>query len=111
MNIAIVGSRKYSNLPKVSSYVRSLPPGTVVVSGGAQGVDRAAEFAALSVGLGTIIFLPNWEKYGKKAGFLRNMDIVKQADKLVAFWDGESKGTLHSINLAKEKGISVEIYQ
>jgi hypothetical protein len=111
LRIAIVGSREYKDLPKVVSYVVALPPDTIVVSGGARGVDQAAEHAAHTHGLDCIICLADWELHGKKAGYLRNIDIVNNADKLVAFWDGKSKGTQHSINLAKSKGIPVEIYQ
>lgn len=110
MKIAIVGSREYKDLPKVVSYVIALPPDTIIVSGGARGVDQAAEHAAGCAGLQKIIYPADWSKYGKKAGYLRNIDIVNAADKLVAFWDGKSKGTQHSINLAKAKGIPVEVY-
>lgn len=109
MKIAIVGSREYPNLEDVRDFVRSLPPGFVIVSGGAKGVDRVAEDEAVKVGLKVEVFYPDWAKYGKRAGFLRNVGIVEAADELVAFWDGESKGTMHSVRLAKEKGIPVSI--
>lgn len=111
MNIAIVGSRGYVHLNKVATYVAALPPETCIVSGGAAGVDLAAEQAARSRGLSVQLFLPDWKQYGKKAGPIRNQQIVDQAEKLVAFWDGTSKGTQHSINLARKKGIPVEIYE
>jgi hypothetical protein len=48
------------------------------------------------------VFKPDWNKYGKSAGFVRNKLIIENADIVFAFWDGESKGTLISINIAKE---------
>ena len=48
----------------------------------------------------TLIFPANWEKYGKRAGFIRNEDIIKNCDAVIAFWDGKSKGTFHSLSLA-----------
>lgn len=111
MKLAIVGSRDYAHLDAVESFVNSLEKGTIVVSGHAPGVDRKAEEAALARGLGTIIFPAEWEKYGRGAGYKRNKLIVKECDALVAFWDGESKGTLHSIRLAKKAGKYVRVYQ
>ena len=104
MKIAIVGSRDFPDLEVVKEYVRGLPEGTVVISGGARGVDSTAEAEARLCGLEVISFVPDWNKHGKKAGFLRNVDIVEACDKLVAFWDGKSKGTQHSLTLAKTMG-------
>lgn len=55
MKIAIVGSRDYHDLAAVWRYVESLPEDTVIVSGGARGVDAAAEMAAKSRGMETEI--------------------------------------------------------
>lgn len=110
MRVAIVGSRTYTKLTEVYSYIKCLPPDTIIVSGGARGVDTAAEHAARQFRLAVQVFLPDWTTHGKKAGFIRNAQIVNNSDKLVAFWDGESKGTLHSILLAQQKGIPVVIY-
>lgn len=107
--IAIVGSRDFPNLDQVREYVRSLPLDTVIVSGGARGVDTVAEFEANRVGLQTLIFPADWS-LGRWAGYARNRDIVAAADELVAFWDGYSKGTLHSVELARKRGIPVRIY-
>jgi hypothetical protein len=109
MRIAIIGSRGFSEPRKVTDYVASLPDAAVVVSGGARGVDTWAERAARARGLGVEIHPAEWEKYGKRAGFVRNYAIVKDADRVVAFWDGQSKGTAHSIRIAREMGKDVEI--
>jgi hypothetical protein len=110
VRIAIVGSRNFPDLSRVDSYVASLPAGTTIVSGGAAGVDRAAECAAERYGLGKIIFPALWGAYGKSAGFKRNVQIVGAADKVAAFWDGVSRGTQHTINIAKERKVPVEIH-
>lgn len=109
MNIAIVGSRDYEDVSKVVAFVKELPKGTVVISGGARGVDTIAEASAQMFGLETKIFKADWATYGKQAGFLRNRQIVDLADRLVAFWDGQSRGTAHSIQLGYDKGIPVEV--
>ncbi len=56
--VAIVGSRAHPNLDLVREYVRSLPPGTVVISGGAAGVDSVAVMTALASELDTVEFYP-----------------------------------------------------
>lgn len=80
-----------------------------MISGGASGVDTAAADAARARGLDVIVFQPMWGVYGKSAGYKRNIQIVEASDRVVAFWDGTSKGTQHSINIAKEKNKPVEI--
>lgn len=53
----------------------------------------------------TIIeYLPDWDKYGKSAGFKRNTTIVEACDTLLAFWDGKSRGTQDSIAKAEKLG-------
>ena len=104
MRIAIVGSRNYPALDDVRRYVNSLPADTVIVSGGARGVDITAEEAARKRGLATFIYPADWTKYGKQAGFRRNRQIVEDCDQVVAFWDGKSHGTAHSLRLAVAMG-------
>jgi hypothetical protein len=40
----------------------------------------------------------DWDTFGKSAGYRRNEQMAEDADALVAFWDGESKGTAHMID-------------
>lgn len=77
---------------------------TTLVSGGAIGVDLIAETVARNTKTKCLIFKPQWDKLGKRAGFERNKRIVEAAEVVVAFWDGESKGTQHTINLALAAG-------
>jgi len=107
--VAIVGSRGYSNLEAVRAYVRSLPKDTVVVSGGAAGVDITAEITAKDCGLAVVVWPADWARYGRRAGLLRNIQVVENCDRVVAFWDGKSRGTAHSIDLARKAGKPVEV--
>jgi hypothetical protein len=109
VKIAIVGSREYPNLGRVTAYVESLPEGTVIVSGNAEGVDRVAEVAGNHYGLDVISIPADWDTHGKGAGYIRNIEIVEQVETVVAFWDGKSKGTLHTITEATKRGIRVII--
>lgn len=116
MKIAIVGSRDFKDKDKVFYELQRLHElvdyhsEVSFVSGGARGVDTWAEENAKILKFPIKVIKPDWNKYGKRAGFLRNELIVNKADKLIAFWNGTSKGTKHSIDLAIKKGISVDIY-
>lgn len=111
LHVAIVGSRDFPALEMVKAYVLTLPKHAIVVSGGARGVDRTAERMAMISGLETRVFFPDWEKYGKQAGFIRNHDIIDRADIVAAFWDGDSRGTANSIELAKKKKKPLTVFK
>ena len=105
MKLAIVGSRtfkKYNTLCWFITRHIDLPKISLVISGGAQGADTLAERYAKENNIPVKVIRPNWKKHGKAAGFIRNKDIVKECDILVAFWDGKSRGTKHSIDLAEK---------
>lgn len=99
--IAVVGSRSYHKPALVREYLAMFKGAEVeIVSGGAPGVDTFAERYAKELGFPVKIFLPDWDRYGKGAGFIRNQQIVDHSDVLAAFWDGSSRGTKDSIDKA-----------
>lgn len=100
--VAIIGSRDFPDLDLVREYVCALPPCTRVVSGGARGVDRTAERWAKRRHMDMTLYKAEWSTQGKKAGPIRNKLIVDNCDRVVAFWDGKSKGTAHAIELARK---------
>ena len=107
VKLAIVGSRTffdYKVLKKTLDDI-STEHGLIyveIISGGAKGADTLGEKYAEEYKIPTKIFPAEWKKYGKKAGFKRNVDIIENCDLCVCFWDGESHGTQHDINLCKE---------
>ena len=87
--IGIVGSRRrdtHEDYHKVLTKVsRIWQEGDVLVSGGCpKGGDRFAEMIAKLIDARIVIFPADWKKYGKQAGFVRNTDIAKLADELIA---------------------------
>lgn len=113
MKVAIVGSRKASDelLMRCWEYVESLSLDTIIISGGAVGIDEQAENCAFVRGMKTIILKPDWKQYGKAAGMIRNQHIVDMADEIAAFWDGKSKGTQNTIQRAQRAGKKVTIFE
>jgi uncharacterized phage-like protein YoqJ len=119
MRVAIVGSRNWSSndtgvirqrvLDLVADHINKENDLTII-SGGAQGVDTIAVNAADSMGAFTKVYKADWKKYGKSAGFVRNRQIVEQAQKVIAFWDGQSKGTKHTIELALKHHKDLEVH-
>lgn len=125
MKVAIVGSRGFPALDEVRAFVRGLPPMTVIVSGAGDkkrevvprkdwGVDETAEDEAERCGLVVVSYPAHWRRadgtIDRGAGFARNGLIVAQADRVVAFWDGQSRGTKDTIDKARKAGKPVEIY-
>ena len=100
MKIAVVGSRGITELD-LAPYLSDCDE---IVSGGAKGVDACAAEYARTKGITLTEFLPEYTRYGKGAPMIRNRNIVDYADKVVAFWDGSSKGTLSVIQYAKKEG-------
>lgn len=111
MNIAVVGSRTFNDYKKMKEVLSSYTDkNTTIVSGGARGADRLAEKYAEEKNLPTKIFIPDWDGLGKKAGFIRNEIIVENSDMVIAFWDGQSRGTKHTIELAKKMNKKVVVF-
>ena len=108
MKLAIVGSRNLTNIVLdryISEEVEE------IVSGGAVGVDLCAAEYAKNNAIKLTEFLPEYERYGRAAPIVRNKKIVDYSDKIIVFWNGESKGTLSVINYAKKTGKPIEIIE
>lgn len=106
MKLAIIGSR--------GLYVRNigdhLPPGvTELVSGGARGVDSCVRDFAQERGIPLREFLPDYPRYGRGAPLRRNREIVCYADEVLAFWDGQSRGTAYVLKLCERLGKPVRV--
>ena len=98
MRVAIIGSRGITEIPNMDELIP--PEATVIVSGGARGVDTLARQYARRKGLEMLEFLPEYEKYGRGAPLKRNITIIENADLVIAFWDGKSRGTRFVIESA-----------
>ena len=110
MKVLICGSRGVDDRAVVAQAVAEsgMAP-THIVSGGARGVDTLARLYAQSNGIKFTEHVADWEGHGRRAGYLRNITMVDAVEAVIAVWDGESRGTKHSIDYAtsQRKRVSV----
>lgn len=117
MRIGIVGGREYKNetyvqeaITKFISSVSELNLIIEIVSGGAKGVDSIAEKYAKEQSLSITIFPPDTDKYGAAAFNIRNRQIAKYCDILLAFPNPKSVGTWNTIHFSYSAGKEVRIF-
>lgn len=110
--IAIIGSRDFDDYELLKIKLKPFSP-TQIISGGAKGADALAERYAIDKDIELIIYKADWKKYGRGAGIVRNRQIVEHCDEVLAFWDGQSRGTKSSIDYAKKlnKPVVIEIFK
>ena len=110
--VVIAGGRDFNDYKLLKTwcdYYLQNKTDITVISGCAKGADTLGEKYAEEKHY-TIDKKPaDWDKYGKSAGYKRNVEMAENADGIICFWNGKSKGTKHMIDIAKEKGIPVKI--
>ena len=122
LRVIIAGSRDFNDYGllkksaiEIITKKTMLPDLTRIISGGARGADTLGERFANEMGLEISRFIPDWDGLGKRAGYVRNAEMAKFAVEdgnygvLIAFWDGQSRGTKHMIDLAKRYGLEVHV--
>ena len=112
MNVLVSGSRDGFSKEMVFDFldeVSGLPHINIdlIIHGGARGVDRFASEWARAEGLNQVVVKPDWGRHGKKAGMLRNIEMIEMCDVLVAMCHNNSKGTTQAIKEAHKRGKEV----
>ncbi|MDV7187727.1 DUF2493 domain-containing protein [Lutibacter sp. TH_r2] len=113
MKLIIAGSRTftdYNKLKQICDQFLQNQNNIEIVSGAYyRGADKIGEQYAKERGYELTRFPADWDKFGRAAGPKRNEQMAEYADALIAFWDRESKGTKHMIELAKQKNLRITI--
>ena len=106
MKLLIVGSRAITDFD-ISSFV----PENVdlIITGGAAGIDTLAEKYADKMKISKLVLRPKYSVYKRSAPLKRNDFMVDICDEILAFWDGLSKGTKHTIAYAEKRGKPIRI--
>lgn len=119
--VIIAGGREFTNAKLMQTVCDPLFQDLIqrgfdveIVSGRARGADALGEQYALSRNIKVAYFPANWSKLGKRAGYVRNAEMADYASEhatggLIAFWDGQSRGTKSMIDLGHKKGLDVRI--
>ena len=110
MRTLVCGSRGFNNgvfLFKILDATTPAP--TLILSGTARGADRLGEEWARHRGVPVKRFPADWQHLGKGAGYARNLQMLDEAERVIAFWDGESRGTKHTVQEASARGIPVTL--
>jgi len=118
--IIVAGSRNYKDYRRISAvlseFIRKFSEDGIrpeFISGGCRGVDTLAERFCKLHNYPIKVFNADWVTYGKRAGYLRNKQMAEYAadgnGMLIAFWDGESKGTKMMVDLAMKNGLTVHV--
>lgn len=110
--VIVAGGRDFNDYgllkDKLDYYLQNLPD-IEIVSGGAKGADALGERYAKESGYPLKVFPAAWDSLGKRAGLVRNEEMARYANYLVAFWDASSRGTKHMIDVAKRSGLKVKV--
>lgn len=106
MKLLIVGSRSIDHFD-LSAYIPS--DVTLIISGGANGIDAVAEQYADQHRISKLILRPRYDLYGRAAPLKRNEAMVDLADRILVIWDGASRGTEYTIRYAEKKGKFLEV--
>lgn len=113
ISVIIAGGRDFDDYEYLThtmdQIVSDLKDDITVICGKARGADTLGERYAIEHGYSVRYFPAEWKRYGKAAGFIRNGEMAKVANVLVAFWDGQSMGTRHMIETAKSMGLTVHV--
>lgn len=116
MKLLVCGSRSYTNYRAFERIMDAFFAGrdgyagtTEIISGGARGADSLASIYCKRRNIPNTVMLPDWKNLGKGAGFARNLEMLAVADEVIAFWDGKSPGTKHTIDAAGRVGLRVTL--
>jgi hypothetical protein len=113
--VIIAGSRSFSNYELLREHClfmlqeKMRTHRVIIVSGHAHGADTLGEMFAKEQGLTVELHPAKWRALGKGAGMIRNAEMARASDALIAFWDGKSRGTAHMISFAKRRGLEVSV--
>lgn len=115
MKLIVAGGRDFVDTNRMIEELQKLvnsgniPECPELVCGMARGADMLAYSLWANNKMPIHSFPANWDKYGKSAGYRRNQEMGEFADAAICFWDGNSKGTKHMIDIMNKLNKSVYI--
>ena len=105
LRVLVCGGRDFSDYKAVRAVLCALNI-SVVIHGAARGADTLAARAAEHLGVGQIACPADWRQHGRRAGFIRNREMLEhKPDVVIAFPGG--RGTADMVNKASSAGVTV----
>ncbi|MEM9451100.1 MAG: DUF2493 domain-containing protein [Cyanobacteria bacterium P01_E01_bin.6] len=113
IKLIIAGTRTFNDYnflkSKLDFYLSQKNEKIEIVCGGCQEPDMFGVRYAKQKGFSVEYFYPDWQKYGRAAGPMRNKDMAQYATHCVVFWDGRSRGTASMIELVKQYELNLRV--
>ena len=111
LRIIVAGSRRITSYAAISLLLADSPfQITVLLSGGAKGVDTLAEDWATRHGVDVQRYPLNWKLYRSSAPLVRNCEMANAADGFIGIWDGYSSGTMGMIQAALHYRLPLHVH-
>ena len=111
MKLIIAGGREFNDYELLQKamldHFPNIGKDDSIICGDARGADSLGNRFGIENQIPVEHFPAQWDTFGKSAGYRRNEEMARHATHLLAFWDGQSKGTLHMINIATNKKLAV----
>ena len=86
-------------------------PGKVITGACPEGIDDLGSEWARAWSIPVVEYPAEWHLYpGNQAAYVRNKMCAEKAERAFIIWDGVSKGTRMSIDLALDKGMPMVLY-
>lgn len=120
LRVLVCGSRTFTDREAVDAVLNGIAAATdrnlIVIHGAARGADRMAHDWTTLNDVPVLAFAANWNKYGKRAGFVRNSEMLEDGkpDVVWAFVDkplSESKGTKMMVDIACKGGVTCYVVE
>ena len=118
LRVIVAGGRDFTNINVMAETLNNLQDvdhvieieKLILICGVARGADLTAYKLFKEAGLPIEEYPADWDQHGKQAGYIRNTQMANVADMLIAFWDGESRGTAHMIHTARARNLKVLVF-
>ena len=118
LRVIVAGGRDFTNINVMATVLNNLQDidhvieieKLILICGMARGADLTAYKLFKEAGLPVEEYPADWDQHGKQAGYIRNTQMAGVADMLIAFWDGQSRGTAHMIDTARKHNLNVLVF-
>ena len=105
------GSRTIGDRALIESKLKALSRCAVILTSRANGASAAVRDATMRLGLRLEVWTAKTDRYptAEEAYFARDEEMIRSADQVLAFWDGESAGTAHELTYAKRLSKPIDL--